>query len=88
MYGITDTAGEHRLLIEQQLSKAFTHLRKVQGSSVQLLNEFLKMLAKDRAGHLGTDCTVELENMKRSDESKWLAQHHGNIMKKDTQGSL
>ena len=73
MYEITDTAGDHRLLIEQQLSRAFTNLRKVQGNSIQLRNEFLKLLAQDRANRLGTDSTVEIENIKRSEESKRLA---------------
>ncbi len=49
MYGITDNTGDHRLLIEQQLSKAFAYLQKVQGSSIQLQNEFLGLLVKDRA---------------------------------------
>lgn len=63
MYDIVDNAGEHHLLIEQQLSLAFSNLRKVQGTSIQLHNEFLKLLAKDRAERLGTDITVELENI-------------------------
>ena len=88
MYNITDNAGDHRLLIEQQLCMAFSNLRRVQGNSIQLRNEFLKLLAKDRATRLGTDSTVELENIKRSEESKRLALHHGNIMKADRQGAL
>ena len=62
MYGIEGKAGDHRLLVEQQLSKAFSHLSKVQGTSVQLQNEFLKLLAKDRI-------TVKIEIIKRSEES-------------------
>ena len=88
MYEITDTAGDHRLLIEQQLSRSFTNLRKVQGNSTQLCNEFLQLLAQDRTNRLGTDFTVEIENIKRSEESKILAQHHGSIMKSNRHGTL
>ena len=88
MYEITNTTDDHRLLIEQQLSRAFTNLRKVQGNSIQLRNEFLKLLAQDHANRLGTDSTVEIENIKRSEESKRLAQHHGSIMKSDRHGTL
>ena len=88
MYDITDNAGEHRLLIEQKLSSAYSNLRKVQGNSIQLRNEFLTLLAKDRAARLGTDFTVEIENIRSSEESKRLALHHGYIMKPIRQGAL
>ena len=88
MYSIDDNAGEDRLLIERELSIAFMNLRKAQGNSIKLRNEFLKMLAADRAQRLGTDCTVEIENIKRSEASKRVAKHHGFIMKGDRQGAL
>ena len=88
MYNFQDTAGNDILLIEQQLSIVFSSLRKAQGNSIQMRKEFLNLLAQDWATRLGTDSTVEIENMKQSEESKRLAQHHGYIMKGDSNGAL